>query len=424
MGNNGDRSRLVRLGLGQRGPQGRRSQPARRGWGWSAWRVGLALGLVLGLGVGLGMMIGVVFSGGLPGGLGGAGDLSLAGENGRTPGMAELERSLASPSLASPAPPSPLMRPPRPSSDPDPWDLTQPDLERHLTALVGERLTSTQRDRTRRYLRQVLEERGWSVREQLFNTGVNVIAQAASESEGRSEGEPLILAMAHYDTVAGSPGADDNATGVAVILELARLFPTGQLIPAPSTSPGPHPRLRLLLSDREEQGLEGSLAYVNQAQELGRIQAVLNLDMLGVACRQPGCQRYPQGVNPGMLGMPLPQQGDFLAVVGDAEHPELLAAFRPTAQPNEKAQPTEAEASVPVMTLPVPFKGLLLPDVLRSDHAPFWLQGIGAVLVTDTAELRNPHYHQPSDRLETIDWPFFLGSTRRVVQAVATLLAR
>ncbi|NJO47556.1 MAG: M28 family peptidase [Oscillatoriales cyanobacterium RM2_1_1] len=76
----------------------------------------------------------------------------------------------------------------------------------------------------------------------------------------------------------------------------------------------------------------------------------------------------------------------------------------------------------PVVTLPVPLKGIFTPDVLRSDHAPFWYQQIPAVLVTDTANLRSPHYHQPSDTLENLDREFFLGSAQVVVNTLAKLL--
>ncbi|UBF23566.1 M28 family peptidase [Kovacikia minuta CCNUW1] len=75
------------------------------------------------------------------------------------------------------------------------------------------------------------------------------------------------------------------------------------------------------------------------------------------------------------------------------------------------------------MTLPIPFKGVFTPDVLRSDHAPFWAQNIGAVMVGDTANFRNPHYHQPSDTVETLDRTFFAGSAQRVVDAVTQLLS-
>ncbi len=68
----------------------------------------------------------------------------------------------------------------------------------------------------------------------------------------------------------------------------------------------------------------------------------------------------------------------------------------------------------------IPIKGVLTPDTLRSDHAPFWYQGIGAVLVTDTANLRNPHYHQPTDIVEDIARQFFLGSAQLILNSTTT----
>ncbi|HEY9907095.1 MAG TPA: peptidase M28, partial [Thermosynechococcaceae cyanobacterium] len=102
----------------------------------------------------------------------------------------------------------------------------------------------------------------------------------------------------------------------------------------------------------------------------------------------------------------------FIGVVGDQEHLPLLAAF----------QAVEGAGLPPIITLPVPFKGLLTPDLLRSDHAPFWAHNIGAVMVGDTANFRNPHYHQPTDTLETLDRPFLSGSVQRVINAVTVLL--
>lgn len=74
--------------------------------------------------------------------------------------------------------------------------------------------------------------------------------------------------------------------------------------------------------------------------------------------------------------------------------------------------------------MPIPFKGLLTPLVLRSDHTPFWMKGIGAVMLTDTAHLRNPHYHQPTDTPATLDPNFLAGNAQTVVNAVTTLLER
>jgi hypothetical protein len=151
------------------------------------------------------------------------------------------------------------------------------------------------------------------------------------------------------------------------------------------------------------------LAFAADPANLRQIEGVINLDMVGYACYTPGCQQYPQGlpVTPPSI------QGDFIAVVGDQEHLPLLNAFQ--------NQPPETELP-PALTLPVPLKGLLTPDVLRSDHAPFWAKNIGAVLVSDTANFRNPHYHQSSDTLATIDPTFLTGVTQRVVNVVHGLL--
>ena len=133
------------------------------------------------------------------------------------------------------------------------------------------------------------------------------------------------------------------------------------------------------------------------------------MDMVGFACYTPGCQKYPAG----LPLIPSADRGNFLAAVGDAEHLPLLSAFQ---QPGQKMPP--------VLTLPIPLKGMLIPDTLRSDHAPFWYQGVGAVLLTDTANLRTPHYHQPSDTPENIDRSFFTGVAQIVVNATTKLLAQ
>ena len=130
--------------------------------------------------------------------------------------------------------------------------------------------------------------------------------------------------------------------------------------------------------------------------------------MVGFACYTAGCQRYPAG----LPIIPPTEQGDFLAVVGDSEHLPLLNTFQQSSQ----------SSLPPVITLPVPLKGMLMPDTLRSDHAPFWYQGVGAVLLTDTANLRTPHYHQPSDTPATLDKSFFTGAAQIVVNATNRLL--
>lgn len=275
-------------------------------------------------------------------------------------------------------------------------------LWKHVETLAGEREGERARSFTRDYISQQLKTFGFSPELQSFDRGINIFA----ERKGTDSNAGAILVAAHYDTVPQSPGADDNATGVAAVLEVARLL----------GSRGTARTLQVAFFDREEIGLLGSLAFAGSPARLKNLQGAIVLDMIGYACHTPGCQRYPEGLTPqpflDAAGVTSPDKGEFIAVIGDAEHPLLLGTF---------AESPQADLP-PVMTLPVPLKGLLTPDVLRSDHAPFWYKGVGAVLVTDTANLRSPHYHQSTDTLANIDRPFFTGSAQVVVNATAKLL--
>jgi hypothetical protein len=278
---------------------------------------------------------------------------------------------------------------------PQPPQIDSQRLFAHLEALNFERYTSNDRAQARRYIVDTLTAMGWSPKLQSFQGGVNVVA----ERSGTQPETGSILVGAHYDTVQGSPGADDNASAVASALEVARLFATR------STSK----TLKVAFFDLEEQGLQGSFAFTANDANLNDLQGAVILEMLGFACYTPGCQQYPDG----LPIAPPSDRGDFLAVIGDQEHPNLLNSF----QQSETAQLPS------VFTLAVPLKGLMMPDLLRSDHAPFWYRNVGAVMVTDTANFRTPHYHQPSDTVATIDPKFLSGSTQLVVNALTTLLA-
>ncbi|MFN6562385.1 MAG: M20/M25/M40 family metallo-hydrolase [Nostoc sp. ChiSLP01] len=276
----------------------------------------------------------------------------------------------------------------------------------HIQNLNFQRYTTTERSRTRTYITNELNKFGWTPKLEKFSDGVNIFAERA----GTNKAAKAILVGAHYDTVASSPGADDNASGVAVMLEVARLLGSR---PTPRT-------LQLAFFDREEAGLLGSQAFVAKKARLENLGGAIVMDMVGYACYTPGCQKYPAG----LPVTPPSEKGDFLVVVGDTEHLPLLNAF----QNSQNIPPTalnKQESNLPaVLTLPIPLKGLLTPDTLRSDHAPFWYQGAGAVLVTDTANLRTPHYHQPSDVPATIERSFFTGSAQIVVNATTVLLEK
>ncbi|NEQ99111.1 MAG: M28 family peptidase [Cyanothece sp. SIO2G6] len=297
-----------------------------------------------------------------------------------------------------------------------------------LGELSHTRYEEAERNQIRSYLVATLESAGWATRQQVFRKrvngktyeGINIIAESVdpcSTSFGQAEQiwpdqdssnhstvkvqvcqaapSPLLIG-AHYDAVLGSPGADDNATGMAALLEIAHLFsPLHASVP-----------LKLVLFDWEEAGLWGSRAFVADPNETAALSGAVILEMLGYRCQVEGCQQYP----------PLPirpptQRGDFLAVVGDRTHPDLTRAFQ------------HIDSDIPIYTLSVPTFGGLSPDLLRSDHVPFWQQGIGAVMVTDTANFRNPHYHQESDRPDTLDPEFLTAATQSIVNVILQLSA-
>jgi hypothetical protein len=264
-----------------------------------------------------------------------------------------------------------------------------------VNALAFKRYQEGDRSLARSYIMQALSDAGWSPQVQTFETGVNIVA----ERLGTDPASGKILVGAHYDTVEQSPGADDNATAVATVLEVARLLGS---LSTPRT-------LQLALFDQEEVGLLGSFAYVDRIPETNHLQGAVILEMLGYACYEPGCQRYP-------IGLPIAPPtdiGNFLAVVGDRDHMPLIHSFEQASRSNLP----------PVVALPIPLVQFLPPDLLRSDHAPFWNKGIGAVIVTDTANFRSPHYHQPSDNTDAIDRAFFKGAAQLVVNAVTGLLS-
>jgi Zn-dependent M28 family amino/carboxypeptidase len=314
-----------------------------------------------------------------------------------------LENSDRDLGAEEPIPPSPIT-PATSSNEKPPVKLklappvSQDRLLRHLKALEFSRYSQSDRLKARQYIINNLKSAGWKVSLQTFKDdladGVNIIA----ERPGNNPQVETVLLGAHYDTVPESPGVDDNATGIAALLEIAR---TTNSFPAKKN-------IKLVFFDQEEIGLKGSLAFTARPENVRRLSAVIIIDMLGYACYTPNCQTFPKG----LPVKPPSTQGNFILIAGDTEHADLLEAFTPLQTSNLPA----------LVKLPVPFKGLSSINLLRSDHAPFWLRNVGAVIVTDTANFRNPHYHQPSDTTNTIDGKFFTNSVQIVANATVKLL--
>ncbi len=317
---------------------------------------------------------------------------------------------------------SPQTTPPMPTDATNarsPLRVNRDRLMQRLTEFSQPRFSETDRETARQYLEQILRDRGWQVRREPFTiplddgqelNGVNLIA----EKPGTDPTLPPLLIGAHYDTVNDrSPGADDNASGAIGLLEIAELLSGGSDPSNPEAVPTFPRTLRLVWFDLEEFGLLGSFYHVAQLDR--ELYGAIVLEMIGYACDAPGCQRVPSG-----LAITLPDRGDFLGVVGSAETPELLAPFLAVGEASDVDRDRAGHPRV--ITLAVPTLMAISPNLLRSDHVPFWVQGIGALMVTDTANFRNPNYHRASDTVGTIDRDFFAGSTQVVLDAAISLL--
>jgi len=292
-------------------------------------------------------------------------------------------------------------------------------LMQRLTDFSQPRFSEADRELARQYLEQVLTDQGWQVRREPFTiprddapelNGVNLVA----EKLGTDPTLPPLLIGAHYDTVSNqSPGADDNGSGAIGLLEIAEvLAPLSSQAGTESVATFRR-TLRLVWFDLEEFGLLGSFYHVAQLDRA--LYGAIILEMIGYACDQPGCQQVPSG-----LAIALPDRGNFLGVVGNADAPDLLAPFAAIGEASDGDR--DRLGYPPVITLAVPTRLAIAPNLLRSDHVPFWAEGIGALMVTDTADFRNPNYHRSSDTVETIDRLFLAGSTQVVLDGAIGLL--
>ena len=214
----------------------------------------------------------------------------------------------------------------------------------------------------------------------------------------RSSRPPLIIA-AHYDTIQDTPGADDNASGLAVMLEAARSLREASLAY----------EVRFIAMCLEEQDLLGSLAYAASLRESNEeIAGAIVLECVGYTSDRIGSQTAPPG-----MPVTIPSVGDFLGIVANTTSAGLAKSF-------EQAANREV-AELKTVSLVVPAKGEQLPDARRSDHAAFWHYGYPALMLTDTANFRNPHYHRPTDTFETLDLTFMQRVARAVTAAAISL---
>ncbi|MCC6726119.1 MAG: M28 family peptidase [Saprospiraceae bacterium] len=254
-------------------------------------------------------------------------------------------------------------------------------------------------------------DRGLETTEQSFNFG----SYAAKNIIGRhigtgANGDTYILG-GHFDSVDDAPGADDNASAVAGMMEAMRIlsqFPTKKSI-------------KFIGFDLEEEGLVGSLRYVQSGIQSGEnILGMIDYEMIGYYSEAPNSQTLPTGFNllfPDAYAAVQSQdfKGNFITNVGkQGGSATLMQQFKTHAStyaPGLRTINVEAPNAWQSLT----------PDLGRSDHAAFWLQNIPAIMLTDGANFRNPHYHTPGDTLGTLNFSFMCNVVKGTIATLAQL---
>ena len=256
---------------------------------------------------------------------------------------------------------------------------------RHLSVTLGDRSISRPGNlkAAEDYVFQNFAALGYAPRRQAFRYLQEEVANVIA---GDEDPAGYYILGAHFDTVAGTPGADDNASGIAVLLEAARL--------ARSLTP-PKPWAFIAFTLEEPPAFftahMGSRVYARRARrQQARILGMLCLEMVGYYSQAPHSQSLPLPLK--LMGYPT--TGNFIGLVSDRGSRPLMVRLEAT---------ITGGGRLPAVTLAVPLGGHILPEVRLSDHASFWDEGYPAVMLTDTAFMRNPNYHGPGDVMDRLD---------------------
>ena len=232
------------------------------------------------------------------------------------------------------------------------------------------------------YIKREFVRAGLDVKEDSFQWEGKSYKNIVAEKKGRTSPGRVFILGAHYDSVPGSPGADDNASAIAVLLEIARNIQSVSL----------EGTVRLIAFTLEEYNFVGSARYAERLKkEKEEILGMMSLEMVGFTGPR---QNYPPYLDPKYY----PNVGDFIAIVGNERSQKLLEKVCQSFKTHIPQLPLEF--------LVVPGNGERMEEVRLSDHSTFWDEGFPALLVTDTSFLRNPNYHLPSDRIETLNFEF------------------
>ncbi len=233
------------------------------------------------------------------------------------------------------------------------------------------------------FLTTELEQAGYKVREQQYTVEAKTFSNLEVEIPGSSRADEILVIGGHYDSAVNAPGSNDNATGTASVLALAREF----------VGTKPLRTLRFVEFTNEEPPYfqtknMGSLVYAQAAKQHGdKIVGMFSLETLGYFSDKASTQQYPLP-----LSFFYPNQGNFIGFISDIDSRELL---------RNTIRSFRAQAKFPS-------EGVALPSSIQgvgwSDQWSFWQQGYQALMITDTAPFRDPHYHAAKDTVAKIDF--------------------
>jgi hypothetical protein len=285
--------------------------------------------------------------------------------------------------------------------------ITPERLERHVRILageIGERniFRPGTLDAAAAYIAEQWRDQGYEVGRQSYEARGVSCANLEIARQGSHRASEILLVGAHYDSVRGSPGADDNASGVAALLELSRAF----------ASENPARTVRLVAFVNEEPpffltGKQGSMVYARAARSRGDdIRLMVSLEMLGFYSDAPGTQRYPP-----LFRSFYPDSGNFLGLVSNFGSRRVMLRL---------ARAYRAHSRFPLEHVAT-FRWI--PGIAWSDHRSFWRQGYPAVMATDTAFYRYRHYHRSSDTPDRLTYGPFAEATEGLLHAFRALAA-
>ena len=278
-------------------------------------------------------------------------------------------------------------------------------LQMHVERLagdIGERnvFASEAIERAAVYIEDEWETMGYDVERLEYDVSGIRCANLVTTRKGSARSSEILLLGAHYDSVIGSPGANDNASGVAALLEIARMFQAVE----------PMLTVRFVAFVNEEPPFfwthkQGSMVYAEAARRRGDdIRLMASLETIGCYSDQPGSQSYPP-----LFRLFYPNRGNFIGIVSDF-------GSRPAMQ--RLAEAFRAQSDFPLQTVST-FR--FIPGVSWSDHRSFWRHGYPAVMVTDTAFYRYRHYHAPTDTADKLAFPELAQVTLGLFEAFAVL---